>query len=155
METIDIILLVISAVAIVTGAMRGFVRQAGTISGLVLAIVACRLFGSQAAQWLIGSGSEHEVLLRAVAYTAIFVIVFVGVSLLARLIHSAFAAVSLGWLNRVAGAVFRLGLWMVLTSLVLNIWLTAAPADSGMLNAKPWRHALVELAPRLLGYFAN
>lgn len=155
MEAIDIILLVVALVAVVTGAMRGFLCQAGTIVGLVVGVLACRLFGDAATRLLVGSGSEHETLLRAAAYTGVFIVSFIGVSLVARLLDSAFSAVCMGWVNRLAGAVFRLALWMVLASLVLNLWLLVSPESASTFEARPWREAVVDLAPRLLGYFTN
>ena len=59
MGALDYIILGILLLAAVLGAMKGFVRQIGTIAGLVLGVIVCRIWGGSIADALVSSGSEH------------------------------------------------------------------------------------------------
>lgn len=157
MTAIDIILLFIALCAIVTGAMKGFVRQMGTIAGLIGGILACRIFGDDIAAWALGRGAENAGLLRALVYCGLFLVVFLGLSLVARLLGAILSAIKLRVLDRVGGALFRLLLWMLLTSLLLNVYLGICPSDRSRFHiaSKPWRTVVVEMAPKVLGYISN
>lgn len=157
MTAIDIILLFITLVALFTGAMKGFTQQLGTLAGLVLGILACRVFGPDVAAWFTGMSSSHPTLMTAAAYFCLFVAVFLGAALVARMIYAILKAVKLGFVNRVAGALFRAALWLIVTSLLINVYLGFEPAQKAAFQnpAKPWRHAVVQLAPKVLGYLNN
>ena len=132
MTTIDLILLAIIGIALVTGWLRGLARQ-------------------------VRRGSEHASVARACVYAVLFVAVYLGCNLLARLISSLLKAVKLGFLDRLGGAVMRTFLWLLFTSLAINIYLGICPSDRPRFERadKPWRNLTVQLAPKLLGYLAN
>lgn len=157
MTTIDLILLAIIGIALVTGWLRGLARQVGTVAGIILGIVICRVFGSDLADYFVSRGSEHASVARACVYAVLFVAVYLGCNLLARLISSLLKAVKLGFLDRLGGAVMRTFLWLLFTSLAINIYLGICPSDRPRFERadKPWRNITVQLAPKLLGYLAN
>ena len=43
-STIDIIILVVLGAALIYGLIRGFIKQIASLGGIILGIVACRLF---------------------------------------------------------------------------------------------------------------
>ena len=157
MTTIDIVLLFITLVAMFAGFMRGFMRQLGTVAGLVLGVVACRVFGDDVAAWFIGPDSAHPDAIRMLAYAGLFVVVFLASTLIGRLLKAVLKAVCLGFLDRVAGALFSAAVWLFLTSIALNVYLVAEPEQSGLFKvpSKPWREAVVDFAPAALGYVVN
>ena len=157
MTTIDIVLLFIALCAVVTGAIKGFVHQMGTIAGLIGGILACRIFGEDVATWAVARGTENAGLLRALVYCGLFLVVFLSLSLVARLLGAILSAIKLRALDRVGGAVFRLALWMLIVSLLLNVYLGICPNDKGRFHvaSKPWRGIVADMAPKLLGYIAN
>lgn len=158
MATIDIIVCVIALVAAVTGAMKGFMRQAAAVAGLVGAIIICHLFGGTVADMVVAPDSEHAALWRAIVYIGLFVVVMTCAALVGRLCGAVLSAVKLRFFDRVAGAVFRTGLWLLFVSIVLNLWLAASPAKAGAVlndNAHPHRGWLVKFAPATLGYIAS
>ncbi len=157
MTAIDIVLLFIALVALFTGAMKGFVRQLGTIAGLVLGIVACRLFGDTVAAWFISPGTEHPEAMRMVANVCIFIAVMLCAALLGRLVGALLSAVKLRFIDRLGGAVFRAALWLLITSLLINVYIGIVPDDANRFDCadKPWRAWVVDYAPMLLGHFTN
>lgn len=157
MTFIDIVLLFIALCAIVTGAIKGFVHQMGTIAGLIGGILVCRIFGADVADWAVTRGTENAGLLRAVVYCGLFLVVFLGLALVAKLVGAILSAIKLRFVDRVGGALFRLALWMLIVSLFLNVYLGICPNDKARFNvpSKPWRGMVVDMAPKLLGYIAN
>lgn len=155
MQSIDIILALIGLLAFITGAVRGFVRQAGAIVGLVCAILACRLFGNDVANYIMGS--ENSTITHVLCYAIVFVGVYLGISLIARLAQSILEAVKLGIINRLAGGIMRVIIWWVIVSVALNVYLAISPDDKDKFNdsSRPWRAATVDIAPKLMDYIAN
>ena len=85
MDTIDITVCVIALVAAVTGAMKGFMRQAADVAGLVGAIIICHLFGATVADMVFAPDSPHATLWRAIVYVGLFVAVMTCAALVGRL----------------------------------------------------------------------
>ncbi|MDE6467685.1 MAG: CvpA family protein [Muribaculaceae bacterium] len=154
MSLLDIILIAIAIIAAVVGAIKGFLHQAGSIVGLVAGIIVCRLFGGDLADHLVNAGSAHEGALRAVVYLLLFVVVFIAVRLIAGLFAKALDVLHIRLLDRVAGAVFSVGLWTLAASILINLYLAAVPADISFFEnpAKPWRTAVAKFAPAVMGY---
>ncbi len=157
MNAIDIIILAIVVIAAVTGALKGIVAQIGAIAAVVAAIVVCRLFGGTIADIVISHATEHETLLRVICYALVFLGTYLLVILLARLFGAAVSAMKLRPFDRIAGAVFRVAEWLILFSVVLNIYLAVCPSDRDAFCRKdrPWREFSVDLAPRLAGYIVK
>ena len=49
MSFIDIVILIVFAASVITGLRKGLIRQLGSLLGVVLGILAARLFGSSVA----------------------------------------------------------------------------------------------------------
>lgn len=154
---IDIVIGLVLAAAVVTGAMAGLVRQMGTLVAFVVAVLACRFFGGDIAAAVAGSGSEHTQLLSVLCYVLVFIIAFLIVTVIAKLLHATVSALRLGAVNRILGAVFRLGLWLVLMSACANIYFAVVPADKARFEqpGKPWRAWVVKAAPAVVGYIGE
>ena len=127
------------------------------MAGIILGIIVCRIWGGEAADYFVGKGAEHADVARACVYAVIFIAVFLSCNLIARLASSILKAVKLKILDRTAGALMRAFLWLLFTSLALNIYLNVCPQDRSRFEVadKPWRALTVELAPKLLGYLTT
>ncbi len=154
MTILDFILLAIIIIAAVTGAIRGIVSQIGAIAALLAAILVCRFFGATVANALVSSGSEHETTWRVLCYALLFIATYFAVWLLARLFGAAVSAMHLRPFDRIAGALFRVAEWLIITSVVLNVYLAISPSDRASFSNpdKPWRGITVRIAPALAGY---
>ena len=151
MGATDFILLAIVVLAAVTGALRGIVAQIGAIAALLAAILVCRFFGGTVADMVVGHGTEHETTLRIICYAVVFIATYVGVWLLARLFGAAVSALHLRPFDRIAGGLFRVAEWLIITSIVLNVYFAISPSDrAGFCRAdRPWRASVVKIAPAL------
>lgn len=129
MALLDAILLIWFIPAIVIGIAKGFIRQVASLAALVVGIwLACRFYvklGTTFAGWF---GNAQPAVLNAFAFITIFLAAALALSLLGKLLTKLFGAASLGWFNRLLGAVFA----VIQTGVVI----TLAVYLFGALNAK-------------------
>lgn len=152
MDVLDYVLLAIAVTAMITGAMSGLMRRVASIAGLIAAVAVCWIFGDRISAAATNFDPEHAALMRTLAFALVFVLVYLLFRLVGGLFRSALSALKLGPVDRVAGALFSLFLWMLGASIVLNIYIAAAPESAPPVEhaGKPWRTTVVRLAPSLL-----
>lgn len=159
MNTLEIIIIIVAIGAIVVGFKRGIICQLGSVVGLVAAIVACRLFGDAVASVFTPEAMENTAfgayVGKIVGGAIIYIVVYVGVSIVARGLRCITHALQLGLIDRVAGAAMSLLKWGVALSLALNLWLALFPSSATVKSATIGGGGLVkgvmELAPALWG----
>lgn len=158
MSTIDIIILAVCGAAIVWGLIRGLITQLASLGGLVLGIIACRLFGAQTAPVMMQllPGTFHsEQAARIAGSVLLFILVYLTVGLIASLARKLTRALMLGWLDHLLGALAALLKWLVALSIVLNLWKIVAPGSSLLHGSRlmdgELLPAILNLAPRLFG----
>lgn len=121
METFDIVILLISAIALILGFATGLVMQLAILAGVVLGTVfsgqLAALVSPKLIEWT--SGSPHIIM--PVSYAIAFIIIFILVILAGRLLQSLFEAVKINVVNRLVGAAFSFTAWIVLVSVVINV----------------------------------
>ncbi len=129
--------MIVTAIGLIFGFRRGIVREAVSLIAIVLGIMACRLFSAPATaamSKLLGIDPSDASLSH---YTAsvlgclvIFLIVWISVFLLGRILRGAVHAVKLGVLDSCIGALYCSGKWLLILSLLLNLIYLIAPAAS-------------------------
>ncbi|MCM1451269.1 MAG: CvpA family protein [Clostridium sp.] len=150
MSTFEIFLLIFSLIAIVWGAFTGIIAQLGSIAGIVVGVLACRIFGHDASDWLASlaqSGSSRAIL-TVLAYILVFVLGYIAAWGLFRILKIAAKKMQIGILDRLCGAVFKLFLFIFCLSLALNLWGALAPE---MTPKGVWAQRVERMAPRILG----
>jgi len=155
MAAIDILILVVAGVAAAMGFARGIISQIGQIAGVIGGIIAARLFGEPLAAFF--AGSEPPSAIDSVAgYVVVFLAAYFIVWLVARMLRGTVRVVHLGIIDRLAGAVFKAALWLLMLSMVLNFYIiVSGDDDSFHAPESPWRGAVVKFAPATLGYLAD
>lgn len=151
MDSFSIFIIILVAVAAGFGWYKGFLKQAAQVAGLILGIAACRIFGSRLATALCGgepSGAD-TVLYYVMAYVVLFLVVYVLVSLCSRLLKGVLNTLKVGVLNRIGGAIFNVCKWMLLVSLLLNMWVAVSPSTQ-LKDSKTFSYTL-GFGPWLLG----
>ena len=133
MSAIDVIMIILAAAGLLVGYIRGLIGQVGSLGGIVLGLVACRLLGSQAADLLrclvpeSAQWQSAEFTVPAVASVALFVVVFVATLLAARALKSVVNSLSLGAVDRTLGAVVCVAKYFLALSILLNLLLAVKP----------------------------
>jgi membrane protein required for colicin V production len=92
-------------VSMTLSVLRGFVREALSLLGWVLAFVVAMLFSERFA-WVLAGSIQDDTSRHVVAFAILFVVTLVAVALLARLLQSFIQFVGLGFLDRILGMAF-------------------------------------------------
>ena len=121
MAVLDIILLVLFIPGIIHGLVKGLITQVvSLVSVFVGAIVAGRFAPDLTQVAMLQFGSEERV-----TYILCFIVIFLAcalvMALVGHLITKLFKIATLGWLNRLLGAVFS----VFTTALILGLLISA------------------------------
>lgn len=103
MTPLDIVLLAIVGLCAILGFIKGLIRRVGSLVGVVLGVILAFRYGTLAGEYIrpvIRSTQVRSVL----APLFVFLVVLIGVILVASALHRLIHAARLGCLNRLAGA---------------------------------------------------
>ncbi len=121
MNWLDIIVLVIVAIATFTGLRIGVIKAALSLLGLLAGIILAGRYYASLAERLTFIPQDN--IANGVAFAIILIGVMVIASVLASLLRWAVSAVMLGWVNHLGGAVFGLILGAILCGALLTLWI--------------------------------
>lgn len=129
MGLLDIIFIIIFIGAIVYGYRAGFFSQLGSVGGILLGIIACRLFGPALTRALTpDSANANDAYVSSIlANVLIFIVVYICSRFVFHFVKGVTHALKLKLVDRLAGVVFALFEWFFLASLALNIWQAFQP----------------------------
>ena len=159
MTTLDIIVIVVFAVALVMGIRKGIIVQAGSLAGLLLGVLACHLFGDALTSWLISAGVLNELghmWASILTNLLLFIVVYLSAHAVASFFKQVTHALSLGFFDRLAGGLFSAFKWMLVLSILFNMWLFLKPGTNFRALC-PMAHghavqAILDLGPSLLDW---
>lgn len=121
MNYVDFTILLIAVIGFLYGLIKGVIRQVGSLGGFIAGMVVARFFGGSFSALLREMFDLPEGVSRVIAYSLLFLIVYIICVQLMRLIHHITHHVALGWLDRLAGALFGAVKYLVILSIVLNL----------------------------------
>ena len=119
MGVLDLIFGVILAWSAYRGFSKGFILQLSTLAALVLGIFGAIKFSDYTATLLTDNFNITAKYLHIIAFAVTFIIIVIGVHLLARLIEKLVKAVALGFVNRLLGVVFGVAKVAFVISIIL------------------------------------
>jgi len=148
MNTLDLVLLALTAISVVLGVWRGVVSESFSVIAWIAGFPIANYFASDVRRWLDLSDTSP-----AVAYMLAWVLVFVSVWLVCRvfssLLSGVLSVVGLGVFNRLLGAVFGL-MRASLALMVFAILVRLTPAANYPLWQSSW---VVQMANRCIEFF--
>ena len=106
MNWLDILLVLPLVVGLVRGLMRGFISEVIAIVVVILGVLGARLAAPSCSAWFLQQFAWPQGVCDIVAYTLVFLVIAVILSVIARLISKFLRAIHLGWANRLLGGVF-------------------------------------------------
>ncbi|MDE6810111.1 MAG: CvpA family protein [Muribaculaceae bacterium] len=163
MTALDIVIIAVLFGSAVYGFWKGIVVQVGAIAALVMGILACRLFGDDATRFLgrlLGSVADSPELshyiITVTAYVILFVLGYVLTRALASFVKTVVNALFMGAVDRILGALFSIFQWMLVLSIVLNIW-QIVDSSRNVISLSSLAHgrvaqAILDLAPAVFGF---
>ena len=108
MNLLDIILLVLLIHGTIRGISKGFLEQAVSLFGVVLAVYLAYDFSAPFCTWLDKYINVSETVLHVIGFAVMLLAVLVVVMCIAKLLTRVAEMASMGWINRVLGFVFSL-----------------------------------------------
>lgn len=108
MGTLDIIILVCFAPALVRGLSKGFIEQAVALVSVILGTWLAYHFSSMVSEWLKPLLEVSETALNVISFAVIVVAVIVGLFIIGKMLTGLVKLVLLGWLDSLLGLVFAL-----------------------------------------------
>ena len=161
MTFVDTITVLLFVASVVIGYMRGLVRQATSLLGYILGIIACNMFGDtatdilltvmpSAAEWPLASVTTH-----AVAVIVLFLLISLSVRVAGMFLRSIIGMLHLGIVDNIGGSALCLFKYFFIFSILLNLWLMVNPTSDTfttehILGNRPFVET-INLAPRVLG----
>ena len=161
MTFVDTITVLLFVASVVIGYMRGLVKQATSLLGYILGIIACNMFGDtatdilltvmpSAAEWPLASVTTH-----AVAVIVLFLLISLSVRVAGMFLRSVIGILHLGIVDNIGGSALCLFKYFFIFSILLNLWLMVNPTSDTfttehILGNRPFVET-INLAPRVLG----
>lgn len=132
MGTIDLLLIIVAVAAVFFGWRKGLVAKLGKLIGILAGIVCTRLWAPAVARAVFGTPSPGDsadvsLLTTVVAYAAVFLGVYIVVTLLSSGLRGLLRLAHISVLDRIGGALFTLFEYMLIVSLALNLWVAVFP----------------------------
>lgn len=156
MSPLDILILAVLAVGAVIGFHRGVVVQVGQIAALIAGVILSRLLGPQVSAIFAGGHGSESAINYVCGHLVVFIAAYGVTFLVFRMIRGTVHCLSLGIIDRLAGAVFKAAQWLLILSVALNLFflVSGGEGQAGQPD-KPWRAAAIGFAPALLGYLTQ
>ena len=159
MNTLDLVVLVIIVISAIYGYYKGVLSQLGSVAGVFFGIICCRLFGDTFSKFLTNTFADStsaaattEFLNNVIAHVLVFVLAYLSMRIVASMMSKILSTIKLGVVNRVAGAIFAPIQWLVILSLLLNVWIAISP-DTKLVSSSAGvaTDVVVNLAPDVFG----
>jgi membrane protein required for colicin V production len=152
---LDTLFLIFLILFLIKGYSRGLVVALFSVLGVLLGVLGALKLSGTVADALFDGGSKGGRWAPLLAYSIVFLLIVLLVRAGARLLQRSFEAVSLGWVNRLSGAV----LYGFLVSFVFSsvLWLCN---QMGLINpetqASSATYAFIEpVAPKVFSLMGN
>ncbi len=151
---IDVIALILVVMAIFKGLRNGFVLAVFSLLAFIIGLTAAMKLSAVAAEYIGENVNVSQRWLPVIAFAVVFIIVVILVRLGAKAIEGVLRVAMLGWLNRLAGVVLYVLLYLFIFSLFLfyaeqlNI---IKPETTEASVTYPFIHALGPVVTNALG----
>lgn len=157
MPIVDLFIIILFIVAALYGFRKGIIVQLGAVGGIIGGIILCRLIGGSVTRAIAPADAQpNELYIYGVfVYILVFVVGYIAIRLLARLIKTVTSTLHISIIDRIGGAIFSVFQWFLFASFILNIWQAFSPSVdvvsySKLAGGRPAK-AILDLAPMVLG----
>jgi len=151
---LDSCVLIILAIAIWKGMQKGLVLALFSFAGIFIGIAAALKMSTLVARWLSTSVSVNATWLPFLAFIIIVIVIALFVRVGACIVQTMLDLSMLGWLNKLAGILVYIALYMIVFSILIFYaekmhWLTNEAITKS--RSYPWLHQVGPLGIELFG----
>ncbi|PJB11513.1 MAG: colicin V production protein [Flavobacteriales bacterium CG_4_9_14_3_um_filter_40_17] len=122
MNYIDLTIGVILAVGLVRGFMKGFIVEVASLLALLLGLYGAYTFSDFVAEYLKSQFNWSFEHLKLISFFLTFIFIAFTVNLLGKALTKIAEAVALGIFNKLLGAFFGGLKWMLILSVLINLF---------------------------------
>ena len=122
MNILDIIFIIPLAYGCIQGIRHGFVKEIGSFIAIIIGIYLARFWSESLSKIIIEWIDISPQVSLIIAYIIAFIIGTLGIHLLAYLLSKFLDLVKIAWINKTIGALFGTFKWILILSLILNIF---------------------------------
>lgn len=127
MNTLDIVLLVAAGIGMLLGLKSGLVKQLSFGAGVAIGLLQATIFYPKAAAWLQQLTQWDNTICTVLGFIMIIVAITIVINIAGVILRWLLKAVLLGWLDRMAGAIFSIVIALGIVVLAVNITEGIAP----------------------------
>ena len=120
MSGLDIVLIVVIAIATLLGLRTGIIKAVLSLAGVIIGVILAGRFYVPLSEQL--TFIPHAGGAKIAAFAIILIVVMIIAGVIASLLKWAASIVMLGWVNRLGGALFGLVLGAILCGALLATW---------------------------------
>lgn len=119
-NSLDGVFLIIIGASSLYGLIKGFIRAGASILGVILWLVLASQLYTDVSLFFreFGLGGQAA---NIVSFILLFIVIFLGITLVGILIHKFVHAIVLGWINRLAGPAFEFVKGLMISSIIIII----------------------------------
>lgn len=129
MNTIDIIYIIATVVALVGGFMTGFLSKVSSIVGIVFGIFNAIVLQENASKMLQDATELSETNATIIAFAALLIASFIVVKIIAAILAWILNLLHLGIINKLAGALLSALMTLVIITAIVDVTSLLAPEN--------------------------
>jgi membrane protein required for colicin V production len=159
---IDIITVILLAMALWKGYSRGFIVAIFSFLAILIGLAAAIKFSVVVAGWLHNNTNINTQWLPFISFIVVMIIVVILVRWVAGLLQSGIELVMLGWLNKIAGIALYIVLYMMIYSIILfyatkmEIIKESVTSSSVTYNfIEPWGPKAIDVMGNIIPFFKD
>lgn len=154
MTALDILILLLLVFGVVRGVWKGFVLELAGFVGIILSVYVARFYSGLVVDFLesfFGVGKEISPIF---AFLLTFILSMLACHFLALLVDKFVSLIALGWLNKLLGGVLSLAKYILILSVLFNLFDLANKRldlfDSGFQTKSKLYQPMKKIAPAIL-----
>lgn len=122
MNILDIIIIIPIVAGFVIGLFKGLVKELLSLIAIVLGIYGAKTFEPMVTKLLLSIFDIQQKVAQPISYLILFVLIAIGLLILANMLDKLLSAISLGGLNKLLGGIFGGVKYALIVSVLLNIF---------------------------------
>ena len=154
---LDILVLIVCAIALIRGYMTGLIMQIASLAGIILGAIFAGKMAEEVYPYLIEIFPDSQNIIAPLSYLVGFILILIAVYFIGKLIDKFAETVLLGTANKIVGAIFCMVKWILIISIMTNI-VTMFDQRKIVLNEKVREESytysvLIDIAQTIIPYF--
>jgi membrane protein required for colicin V production len=122
MNSLDFYLLIPIIIGFVFGLFKGLIKELTSLAAIVLGIYGAKLLAPKAYHILILTFEVSETIAKPLSYLVLFIMIVIGMLLLAKMLDKVFESLALGGLNKLLGGIFGALKYALIVSVLLTVF---------------------------------